>query len=157
MYLFDFHYFLLSNLKSLFYLSIVYLFIYLSIYQSSLSKSCTTAEIPQRTSKNKCIIRCLLFKYRLIFSLVFLYLIHLKTRQIRSRLSLYFKIKHLIIYNYFFIRFGIFIHMYIRMPSFQLFLPFFYLFTHKVSQKVLSFDKSSNNGILFSGLNDFRL
>ena len=54
---------------------------------------------------NKYIIRCLLLKYRLIFLLVFLYLTRLKARQILSRLvkniSLYFKRRHLIIYNYF--------------------------------------------------------
>ena len=53
---------------------------------------------------NKYIIRCLLLKYRLIFLLVFLYLTRLKARQILSRLvkniSLYFKRRHLIIYNY---------------------------------------------------------
>ena len=54
---------------------------------------------------NKYIIRCLLLKYRLIFLLVFLYLTRLKAHQILSRLvkniSLYFKRRHLIIYNYF--------------------------------------------------------
>ena len=54
---------------------------------------------------NKYIIRCLLLKYWLIFLLVFLYLTRLKACQILSRLvkniSLYFKRRHLIIYNYF--------------------------------------------------------
>ena len=51
---------------------------------------------------NKYIIRCFLLKYRLIFLLVFLYLTHLKARQILSRpvknISLYFKRRHLIIH-----------------------------------------------------------
>ena len=54
-------------------------------------------------SANMCI-RCLLLKYRLIFLLVFLYLMSLKPRQTLSRLvkniSLYFIRKHLMIYNY---------------------------------------------------------
>ena len=52
---------------------------------------------------NKYIIRFLLFKYRLIFLLVFLYLIHLKARQIQEdskNISQYFKGRNLIMYNY---------------------------------------------------------
>ena len=36
----------------------------------------------------------------------------------RKNISLHFRIKHLIIYNYFFIRFCIFIHLYSQMLSF---------------------------------------
>ena len=63
-----------------------------------------TPEVKFFEFDNKYIIRCLLLKYRLIFLLVFLYLTLLKARQILSRLvkniSLYFKRRHLIIYNY---------------------------------------------------------
>ena len=53
---------------------------------------------------DKYIIRCLLLKYWLTFFFIFLYLARLKAHQILSRLvkiCLYFKWRHLIIYNYY--------------------------------------------------------
>ena len=69
-----------------FYLLASLVFIHLCIYLIFFTFYLRQAEIPQKTSKTKCFIRCLLLKYRLMFSLVFLYLIHLKARQILSRL-----------------------------------------------------------------------
>ena len=74
------------------------------IFLSDLNSKIFTPGVKFFEFDNKYIIRCLLLKYRLIFLLVFLYLTRLKARQILSRLvkniSLYFKRRHLIIYNY---------------------------------------------------------
>ena len=75
------------------------------IFLSDLNSKIFTPGVKFFEFDNKYIIRCLLLKYRLIFLLVFLYLTRLKARQILSRLvkniSLYFKRRHLIIYNYY--------------------------------------------------------
>ena len=76
----------------------------LDFFLSDLNSKIFTPGVKFFEFDNKYIIRCLLLKYRLIFLLVFLYLTRLKARQILSRLikniSLYFKRRHLIIYNY---------------------------------------------------------